>query len=431
MKQEFISKQFCIVVLWVGLIFPGYASEAVAVSSDVRTNEVTLEAAIRLAMASSPQLQVANGRVSAAGGRAYQSKHWSNPELTLSAEDWPTGGGGFSESKRLIGVAQSFPFPGKKRLDKEIGMTGVRVSEAELSLSRIELEHDIKSAFYQVLAARQLLSVQEELVRVSESLAESAQKRVGAGEATEQELLRAEIPLEQAKTDLSSMQRECAGTKQVLFSLMGRPDLIDSPIAGALAENANTNLLSQASSQWLPSHPGMVAATRNRERAEMELRRARLEAYPDVRAGLAGGEASGRDGDSIVQVSLSLPLPIIDRSRGRKQEALANVAIAEADRRGVEFRLLREWESARERLRRSNEQVMNYRERILPKANEALRLVRKGFDEGKFGFIDVLDTQRTASEVRLEYQRKLLDLNMAQADLESFVMVNSSSLIPH
>ena len=59
--------------------------------------------------------------------------------------------------------------------------------------------------------------------------------------------------------------------------------------------------------------------------------------------------------------------------------------------------------------------------RILPKANEALRLVQTGFEQGKFGFIDLLDTQRTTAEVRLTYQQKLLELNVAQAELEALL----------
>ncbi|MCX6926135.1 MAG: TolC family protein, partial [Verrucomicrobia bacterium] len=54
--------------------------------------------------------------------------------------------------------------------------------------------------------------------------------------------------------------------------------------------------------------------------------------------------------------------------------------------------------------------------------NEALRLLQRGFEEGKFGFIDLLDTQRTAAQARLAYQRKLLELNIAQADIEALLL---------
>ena len=79
---------------------------------------------------------------------------------------------------------------------------------------------------------------------------------------------------------------------------------------------------------------------------------------------------------------------------------------------------------ASQRLRTAAQQVASYHERILPKANEALRLVQRGFEEGKFGFIDLLDTQRTAAEARLAYQQKLLELNVAQAELEALLPGN-------
>ena len=119
-----------------------------------------------------------------------------------------------------------------------------------------------------------------------------------------------------------------------------------------------------------------------------------------------------------------MPLPIIDRSKGKKQEAQANARIAEADQMAVEQRLLRDWGTASQRFRTAVEQVASYRERILPKANEALRLVQTGFEQGKFGFIDLLDTQRTTAEVRLAYQQKLLELNVAQAELEALIVRN-------
>ena len=122
--------------------------------SSSATNVLTLEGAIRLALENNPELRASSGRIDAATGRAYQAKLWTNPELTLSAEDWPvSGGGGFSDSKQTMGVAQTIPFPGKKKLDRQIGVSGVRLSEAELSLRRLELVRDVKIAFYQVLAA--------------------------------------------------------------------------------------------------------------------------------------------------------------------------------------------------------------------------------------------------------------------------------------
>jgi cobalt-zinc-cadmium efflux system outer membrane protein len=383
------------------------------------THRLTLDGAVRLALENNPELLASRGHVDAATGRAYQAGLWTNPELTLSAEDWPvSGGGGFSDAKQTVGIAQAIPFPGKKKLDRQIGVSGIRRSEAELNLRRVELVREVKTAFYQVLAAERLVEVAGELVRVAESSASTARKRVAAGAAADPEQLRAEIPLEQARTELSGFQRELVTARQTLAMFLGRPDLSEAPVSGSLAETANLNLLDHGPQQWLAHHPSVVAVKSSRDRAELELRRARVEPYPDVRMAVAGGRISETD-QSIIQLGLSVPLPIIDSSKGRKQEAEANVRIAEANQVAVEQRLLREWGTASKRFRTAVEQVTNYRERILPKANEALRLVQTGFEQGKFGFLDLLDTQRTTAEARLAYQQKLLELNVAQAELES------------
>jgi cobalt-zinc-cadmium efflux system outer membrane protein len=388
------------------------------------TNALTLEGAIHLALESNPELRASSGRIDAAVGRAYQAKLWSNPELTLNAEDWPVNSGaGFSDSKQTVGLAQTFPFPGKKKLDRQIGVSGVRLSEAELSLRRVELVRDVKAAFYHVLAAERLVEVTGELVKVAESSAATARKRVAAGAAADQEQLRAEIPLEQAMTELSGFQRELGAVRQTLALHLGRPDLSEAPVSGALAETASLSLLDHGPEQWLPSHPSVVAVKASRAQAELALRRARLEPYPDVRMGVSGGRI-GETGQSIIQLGFAVPLPIIDRSKGKKQEAQANAHIAEADQMAIEQRLLRDWGTASKRFRTAVEQVTRYRERILPKANEALRLVQTGFEQGKFGFIDLLDTQRTTAEVRLTYQQKLLELNVARAELEALIVRN-------
>jgi len=398
-------------------------------ASSWATNGLTLVGAIRLALDCNPELRASSGRIDAAAARAYQAKLWSNPELTLNAEDWPVSGGdGFSDSKQTVGVAQTIPFPGKKKLDRQIGVSSLRVSEVDLSLRRLELVRDVKIAFCQVLAAERLVEVQGELVKVAESSAAAAGKRVAAGAAADQEQLRAEIPLEQARTELSGFQRELVAARQTLALLVGRPDLTEASLSGALAETASLAVLDQGPEQWLASHPSVVAVKTSRERAEMELRRARLEPYPDVKMSVAGGRI-GETGESIIEMGFSVPLPIIDRSKGKKQEAQANVRIAEADQAAIEQRVLRAWGTASKRYRTAIDQVANYRDRILPKANEALRLVQSGFEQGKFGFIDLLDTQRTTAEVRLAYQQKLLELNVAQAELES-ILARTPSAAP-
>jgi cobalt-zinc-cadmium efflux system outer membrane protein len=369
------------------------------------TNVLTLGSAIRLALESNPELLASGARVDAAAGRAYQARKWTNPELELSAEDWPVSNGrGFSDAKQTIGIAQTLPYPGKKSLDKRIGGVGVKLSEAELAVRRTEIVRDVKAGFFRVLASERLVEVSTQLVAVAESSATTARKRVDAGATAYQEQLRAEVQLEQARTELAGFQRELAMARQVFASLLGRPDLKDSGLDGALAEAPNEALMGTEAEALLWSHPSAEAARANLDQAELGYRRARLEPYPEVRVGVAGGRI-GADDQSIIQLGFSLPLPIIDSGKGKQQEARANVSVAEAELQAVQQQLQREWANAQKRYQTAVEQVTGYRERILPKTGAALRLVQPGFEEGKFNFIDLVDTQRTTAEARLAYQQ--------------------------
>jgi len=424
MKRNIVIQLLLSAVLASARALPAQGQETNAPSG---ANDLTLDAAILFALANNPDLRASVARVDAASGRAQQAGKWSNPELELSAEDWPVNqGNGFSDAKQLIGISQSLPYPGKKKLDRRIGGAGVKLSGAELDVRRTEIVRDVKAGFYRVLAAERMVEVSGKLVNVAESAATTARKRVEVGDAAYQEQLRAEVQLEQARTERAERQRELATARQVLASLLGRPELKASRLIGALMEGPNEALVNAQKDDWLPRHPSAVAARANVERAELEARRARLEKYPDVKLGAAGGRIGATD-EPIVQLGLSIPLPVLDRGKGRERAASANVDLATAERLAVEQQLQREWANARERYRTATEQVARYRERILPKVEEALRLVRTGFEQGKFGFIDLVDTQRTDAEAHLAYQERLLELNIAQAELEALIQPQTNS----
>ena len=97
---------------------------------------LTLGRAIGLALENNLELQAAAGRIQAAAGRADQAGRWPNPDLELSSEDWPVNRGGISQAQNMIGASQTVPFPGKKRLEHQIGAAAVRATESELDLIR-------------------------------------------------------------------------------------------------------------------------------------------------------------------------------------------------------------------------------------------------------------------------------------------------------
>lgn len=385
--------RYLLSILWISVL-PAHA-------------DLTLSNALAIAQANHPALKSARAQTAAAAGRAQQTATWTNPELELSAEDVPVEDGGLSQSKQMLGLTQTVPFPGKKRLERRMGRQEIRASEWEYRAAERELVRQVTTAYYTVLASEKKAAVATELVTLAQSLAEATRKRVAAGAAADQEQLRAEIELERATVEATAARRELATAQRTLAGWLGSTEL--GPVRGELPVTAPVGVRPT-------SHPQLAAATAHRERAELEWRRAKLEPLPDVTLGVAGGRDRATD-ETLMEFRVSLPLPLFDRAQGRQREARALAEVARFDLTATEQRLAQEWDMATARLQAGQAQADAYRTRILPKAEEALKLVRSGFEAGKFGFLDLLDTQRTTVEVRLAYYDKLLELNTAAAEL--------------
>ena len=398
-----------------------FTAGCVALADAPAQTKLDLPAALTEAAANNPELRAARARIEAATGRAIQASLWPNPSLEMTADQVPVNNGGFSRSQNMAGVDQTVPFPGKKALDAKIGAADVTAAEWEYLSRALEVLREVKEAFWRTLASQKKLAVTEQLVDLSASTARAVGKRVEAGASADQEQLRAEVEHERVRVELIGARRQLTEAQKILAPLLGRRPENISPLTGELSAQAQRSDLDQAREQMLARHPNIRAVLAKRNRAELELRRAKLDPLPDVTLGVAAGRDTGAD-LNLMAFRVSVPLPIFDRAQGRKREARANADIARYDLTTTELRLTSDLAIADARLRAAAEQVECYRASILPKAEAASRLVRSGYAAGKFGLLDILDTQRTTVQVQLDYYDRLLELNVAQAELESLLM---------
>lgn len=425
-KQQRLSIYLICLGVAASMTLPGCAAQPKRAAASPRPaagrtvdgNTLSLDRAIRLALEHNPELQASDARKEAAHGRAVQARAWPNPELEVFADDIPVNRSRLTQAKHMAGISQTLPWPGKKQADGEIGMADVAAEAAAWRLNRADLVREVKTAYFKVQTAERSAAVADDLLKVADAAAAAADKRNAAGEITLQEQLRAEIQREQTQTEKIDAVRESTVARQALVVLLGRPDLRDTRLTGAPDESGDLSLTRLTPSTWLAGHPAMVAARARRDQAAAMLRRAGLEPLPDIKVGVAGGRDEAAE-ENLMALRFTIPLPLFDRNKGKQQEASAGVREAEAGIAATEQRLIADWRAAAARYRAATQQVAAHRERILPKSEEALRLVQTGFEEGKFGFIDLLDIQRTTAEARLVYQKKLFELNAARAELEA------------
>ncbi|MDR3101520.1 MAG: TolC family protein, partial [Paraburkholderia sp.] len=125
--------------------------------------------------------------------------------------------------------------------------------------------------------------------------------------------------------------------------------------------------------------------------------------------------------DNQAVVGVSIPLPLFDTNKGAILEASHNAEKASADldsaRAGLRLELAQSWsgyENAVQEARRLKDDV-------LPAAKQTLEAMQRGFQLGKFSFLEVLDAQRTLFQGQSQYVKALSAAHQAYADIGRLV----------
>ena len=149
--------------------------------------------------------------------------------------------------------------------------------------------------------------------------------------------------------------------------------------------------------------------------AQLEVEKSKR--YPDITlsAGVARDNEAGRN---KAQLGVSIPLPIFDRNQGNVYAATMQAYKAQDQYRELESGLMGELLQAVTRFDLAVGSAREYRSAVLPGATQAYDAARKGFEAGKFGFLEVLDAQRTLSDGNIAYLTVLASVYQASADID-------------
>jgi cobalt-zinc-cadmium efflux system outer membrane protein len=117
----------------------------------------------------------------------------------------------------------------------------------------------------------------------------------------------------------------------------------------------------------------------------------------------------------------SIQLPLFDRNRGGIQEATDRLSKAHAEQRAAQVRVTTALAESYRALASARDEASVLASSIQPGAREAFEAVSEGYRLGKFGYLEVLDAQRTLVSAGAQYLRALSDYHKAAADVERLI----------
>lgn len=382
------------------------------------TGPLDLRGALALAQQFNPGLSSASHERQAADAAVLQAGAWPNPVLDAQVED-------LRRDNRTTTLLLSQPIElGGKRAARVTAAERARDQAASALLARrSELRASTITLFFEVLTAQERLRLAQDSVALAQTATRAAANRVAAGKIPPLEETRSRVAEAGIQVELLQAEGALRSARQQLAALWGNP----TP-RFTNAEGAVDRLPAVASAQEVESRLSAAPVLRQarfeveRRQALSELEQARR--VPDVTVSLGAkrvpsddgmGRSSGRN---QVVVGLSVPLPIFDTNRGNVAEALSREEKARDDLVAAELQLGADVAQAAERLRSARATAETLQRDALPGAEAAYKAATKGFELGKFSFLEALDAQRTLFQVRNQYLLAVADAHRAAGELD-------------
>jgi cobalt-zinc-cadmium efflux system outer membrane protein len=393
---------------------------------------VTLEQLQQMALASNPTLRQAKAGVRAAAGRTRQAGLWPNPTLGYVGEE--IRGGSFGGGQQGAFVQQNIILGGKLGLDQKVFTEEGKQAAAEVEEQRLRVENGVRIAFYESLAAQQIVEMRRKLSGLANDAVETTQQLFNVGQADQPDVLQAQVEGDEADLAIIMAEQEQQRAWHVLAAVVGKPDL---PLARL---NANLEELPQVDPDQilqtiLHDSPAVKIAQLGITRADAQLARAHRENVPDLslRAGYLDNreqlgsvppKAAGSEGFAEVGVNLRL----FNRNQGNIEIARADEEHANSELQRVALVLRQLAAPILQNYASSRAIADRYKTRTLPNARKAYELYLNKYHEGAAAYPQVLVAQRTLFQLEANYIGTLENVWINAATLQGLLLTDGLDL---
>jgi cobalt-zinc-cadmium efflux system outer membrane protein len=242
-------------------------------------------------------------------------------------------------------------------------------------------------------------------------------------------VLQAELEVESASILYQNALNAQLKIWREVAALVGQATMTPQPLDGRLEEVPQGLIFEESLSQIQSQSPEIVAVLAKIDRARCNVQRQLIEIRPNVTvSGLYNWRDNGIGGDPDGAFVITMPIPVWNRNQGAVSAARYELAAAQRELQQVELGLGQRLAPVFEQYSNAAEQVERFRNRILPKAIETLKLTRQSYELGEISFVNLLTVQRTYANNQLAYVDAMESLRLAEIEIGGLLL--SGSLVP-
>jgi outer membrane protein TolC len=403
-------------------------------SADPEGDVLTLARAEQIALDNNPALAGIRARADALAAVPSQAGALPDPMLGLNALNVPVDTFDLDQepmTQMQISLSQTFPFPGKRGLQRAAAEREASAATAAVTERRLGIRGDVRAAWWQIFSLDRALEIVRENQQLMRDFVEVAQTKYKVGAGLQQDVLLAQLELSRLlNQELVLTGRRGAGAA-ALNALLDRPPAIMVRLAAVPPNDRlpelppEPDLLNRAVQQrpLLAGQRALVQAAR--ERADLASR----DFYPDFRLGAAYGfrdtpdRLTGETLPDFLSVMFTVNLPIYSSSRQSKALEQRRNELSERQYqlgdslRAVEAAIARH----RAQYLAAREQVSLFSTAILPQAEQTVQSMLAGYQVNQVDFLNVVNAELRLFNAQVSYWEALGDAKASLARLAAAV----------
>jgi len=388
--------------------------------------DAELELYLAFGLKNSARLRTVFETWSAATERVEQVSTLPDPRLSFGAfiEEVQTRTG---PQKHRIGLSQAFPWPGKLDAKANLATKKAEASWEQVEQVRLGVARRIEVAFYEYAFLARELAITTELLELVQSLEPVVQGRIRGG-AGQEDLLRLQVEIGRLEDDVASISQRQPALSARLADAMNLPlrgVARSLPFPELLAPTPSTRDAAALIAQGLVSSPKLRVLERRLEVALAAEKLTKYKRRPEFSArvdyidtGKALGSGTPGSGDDPLFVGLSLSLPVWTSSySAAEREARKSLHAARTGLEDARSTLNADITEEVYRVDDSQRRFELYRESLIPRARESLKLTTVSYRAGSASVLDLLDSERALLEFELSYWRACREYLQGEARL--------------
>jgi len=384
-------------------------------------NDLTLRDVVHLMLQNNPELASFAKEVRALEGVKIQAGKFRNPELAIESEDINANTRPNTRAAQFttIRFSQLIELGGKRSARINAASIGQELADKNYESKRLELIARVANVFTKVLAGQEQLRLVKESMQLAQKVVNSATKRVEAGKAPPIEETKAKVAFSTIGIELEQTRRDLVAARKQLSLLWGNPSPQFRKVLGDLESRVVIPSF-EVLEQRIHENPIVLYSIKNVEQHEALLEIEKLRRIPDITIG-AGIRRYTQVDETTAIVNVSIPIPLFDLNQGNLQAANQRVGKAIDEQSATDLQLRSKLTGAYESLLAAQNEIKVLHDEVLPGARSSFDIANKGYELGRFSFLEMLDAQRTLFQNQVLYIRALANYHRLINEIERLI----------